>query len=597
MKNLITLTLLLLTTQAHSKSLLDYILNPKRLIPDAQSCSLESDELTTQCVESLCKGLSPDMYPMILMEDKFESFIISHPNKASEEELKRAEAYVDWQIKSINNGLDKIIAKTNDEIIKETTLEDKENFVAEYLMNECIVTFNLEKPVAQRVEMDCKEPQLQSHPVKKSVQQSYAAKLKDDLENSFYMGFYSEKEVAQLIPARESALKEFYNQFKATAQAADQQAQQLIAFMDKNWGQYSSLSYADRMRYLKGIGELSERQNPSFENSIYSGMCRTSECEDFFAELVKTRELRKKLSGVKEKINKPEFKKVAMASINVNETLKANAPSEKDIEAFDQQKEKVIEKILAYQKKLMSEHSFGVYKEKLKEATISLDKKFFENNSPEVTADEVVWENGTLLGMILRDDSSLYSQVGANLGSPIALTSDHYIDPKYKDFYDQDFNKVNVNYSLFSIKEKEHGTQILAHELGHHFSHLHDAGEFSPHTAEYVGKVKSCIKSRYDKFKSKTGKDGGSHYLEEEFADEFGFTTIDENTKMLFCPVLITPYQPNHLSLELMETGDPHPRDLWRSLNQLKASGKEIPLSCKELMLKNSESYEYKRCL
>lgn len=611
------LLLLVLSTHAHSKSLLDYILNPNRLAPDAFACAVdENDELKTQCVQELCKGISPDLYPMILKEDKFEEFMARQPQKPKEEILKKAEAKVDAEIRSILKGMDELIAGGNDGIIKKIPKAGKADLVTMYFMNECVMDLNPSRPEGKKIKIICKDEALQKHPARASIETNYETMIKSDWTSAMATGYFSDAEITQKVPARESELKKSYDNFKAL-NPSDDESKKLIDFLDKNWGKYATLPYAERMKYVKaldrisGVGSVTEVQTdpntPTPERE--STDCTVPECTTLFDEMVKSKDFIKKVVTARERIAKPEFKKLAMASIKVQETLVANAPTEKEIESFDESKEKVIKKILEVQKKHMSEHSYGVYEDMLEKLSIGFDESLVEStrtpNAPEGNSSNssnseynVEYDANTLLTAAIAGDSEVLSMIGADMGSPIALISDHYIDPKYKDFSDEDFEIPEINYSLFSLKEKAYGEQILAHEIGHHFSHMHIGGEFSKTTTDYIDRAKSCVKTRYEKFSTRTGMSAGDHYLEEEFADEFGFTTVDENSMMLFCPILVTPYDPdNHLSLEIMSTSDTHPQDLWRSLNQMKFSGRDVPLPCKELMLKNSESYEYKKCL
>jgi hypothetical protein len=596
MKKSFIFSFLLLSSNAYSKSLLDYVLHPNRLAPDAQSCALEDDDdLKTQCVEALCKGLNPDLYPMILEDDKFESFINSHPNKVTEETLKKNESYFDYQVRSISKAIDAMAAKPVEDLIKEFSKTDKQTMVTSYFTSKCSQTISPEKPLAERLSVTCDDPDLDKNPLKTKIGLAQAVGYQQNISDALIMGYYSEKEVAALVPGQEQLLKTEYEAFKATNPEGDQ-SKKLIEFMDKSWGKYATLDYAGRMRFLKGLNEI--RLKKDVESSYQTNLCFAPECETMFDEMVRKDDVQKKLMKIKTALTSAEFRKTALASMKVQSALKANAPTEEDISAFNGHKEKVIDALLEYQEKTMSEHSFSVYKEKLASAVVSLDDSIMESSVYETGETEASWSNDSILQLAYQGPEYLYSYVGASQGAPMALISDYYNDPKYKDFYEDGFDEVEVKYSLFSLKEKEYGAMIFAHELGHHFSHLHTAGEFSPKTAAYVDQAKSCIKNRYEKFQAATGKDAGNHYLEEEFADEFGFTVNDENSKMLFCPLLVTPYSTEgHLSLDIMGSADNHPQDLWRSLNQLKASGREIPLSCKELMLKNAESYEYKRCL
>jgi hypothetical protein len=595
MRKSILFSFLLVTNTVYSKSLLDYVLNPNRLAPDAQVCALEDDDLKTQCVEGLCKGLSPDLYPMILVGDRFESFINSHPNKVTEETLKKNESYFDYQVRSVAKAIDAMANKPVEDLIKEFSKSTKQSMVTSYFINKCSQLISHDKPLAERISIACDDEALDKNPLKTKIALAQAVSFQQNISDALIMGYYDEKEVAALVPEHEQLLKADYDSFKGTKPEGEQ-SQKLIEFMDKSWGKYGSLDYAGRMRYLKGLTEIRNKKNE--ESGYGSNLCFAPECETMFDEMVRHDGISKKLLDVKAKLLSPEFKKGALASLKVQSALKANAPSEEDIAAFNGHKEKVIESLLEYQKQSMSEHSFSIYKEKLASAVVSLDESIMETSVYDVGETEASWDSESILQLAYEGEENLYSYVGASQGAPIALISDYYNDPKYKEFYEDGFDEVEVKYSLFSLKEKEYGAQIFAHELGHHFSHLHIAGEFSPKTAEYVDQAKACIKSRYEKFQAATGKDAGNHYLEEEFADEFGFTVNDENSKMLFCPLLVTPFFPDgHLSLEIMGSLDNHPQDLWRSLNQLKASGREIPTACKELMLKNAESYEYKRCL
>lgn len=613
------LFLLVLSTHAHSKSLLDYILNPNRLAPDAQVCAVEDDDLKTQCVQELCKGLSPDLYPMILKDDKFEAFMAGHAQRPKEETLKKAEVKIDKELKGILKGLDKIIAEGNEGIIKTVPKADKADFVAMHFMTECMMDLNPARPDGQKIKVSCKDAKLQNSPIRASVESSYEKMISSDWTAAMATGYYTDAEITQKVPAREEELKKSLEALKAT-NPTDENLKKLIAFMDKNWGKYSTLGYTERMKFVKGLDKI---DGVGLETTtVYdpqaplppipereSTDCTIPECATFFDELVKTKDLGKKLAESRTRIASPEFKKLAQASIKVHETIISNAPTEEEIEAFDETKEKIIEKILEVQKTHMSEHSYAVYEELIKKVSIDLDKDILESSVSEANANtsgtpnqpdtsETHYDTSTLITAALAGDGQVLSMIGAELSSPIALISDHYIDAKYKDFDDEDFDTPNIGYSIFSLKEKAYGEQILAHELGHHFSHMHMGGEFSKLTTDYVDKAKSCVKSRYEKFNTRTGMSAGDHYLEEEFADEFGFTILDENSKTLFCPLLVSPYDPTtHLSLEIMSTMDTHPQDLWRSLNQLKYSGREIPLPCKELMLKNNESYEYKKCL
>jgi hypothetical protein len=581
------LLLVLFTSRAFGGDVLNYLIDPNRLSPDAHVCSEENSGLMSKCVEEICGPRDHSLFPMLIKADEFESFMDNLPEKVDPELAKKFEKKMDANVESLLRQLEKLEQMGPEQLKQEVSSNEKKNVTRDYIYSQCIPTIDGSLPVEKRIQVKCKDPQLDVHPVKQDFIAGMRTSMERDLENALLENFYSMQEISVILSKQEKSVRGFLDKLDSE----DEEHKKLSVFLNKHWGKFDQLDHINKLLYLKAFTEL-KRQDPDF----YTSDCSTANCETFFDELVKRPSFAANVKKTKDYLNNPEMRKVAVASMMVDASIKANLPSEREIKQFEKSSKKTIDAIKGHFKTIMSPDSFKQYEGSLKKLIIKLDDEFTQDHHH---GDEEMapYEQpiSQIISMTMQPTDYLYMYAGASLGSPVALISDHYIDPAFKNFGAEDFERPVIGFSLFSLKEPHYGEQIFAHELGHHFSYLHQHGSFSKKTTVYVDQAKACIVSRYDGFKKSNGIDAGKIHLEEEFADEFGFTFRPKGQKLLFCPLLVSEAEP--LKLNILESFKSHPEELWRALNQVRFNGDKVPLSCQQLIQKYSDQYQHKKCL
>ncbi|HXH29974.1 MAG TPA: hypothetical protein VNJ01_04110 [Bacteriovoracaceae bacterium] len=570
-RSLSFLILIMACSPTFAKSVLDVL--QSRVEPEVSCASEAKDELAMKCIASLCKDTKVTV-PMFITDP--QEYIEKTGYKVSQAKTDDFTEVLKTRIQELDGFLREL---EKSDLAKSFDDDQKFEILKKIYDAKCTQVISPNKLISVK----CSDPLLEKSPVKVIIQRSVTEQLKNNWDVGLAFKYYTHTEIPKLLtPKWKKKIKRKFNKL----------VEDDYVFMNENLNGFVGLNVNDRIRFIKIVSFL---QGDDHVRTVLE----TKAIGRYFNSVTKTPDFKNEIIKLRKKINAPDFFTSALASLETQAQLESLAPTAEELFTFEHTTDQVKEKIRAFQKAQvkdgkMSQHSAEHYAAEMDKLLFTYASEAF--NTGKITPASLPFffanQKDVMNVLLSPHHAGLYEFVGAGLGTTVALINDRYVDPLFRDLGDSNFGKAEIRFSLFSLKNPEFGKQILAHELGHHFSYLQQQGRLSEKTSQEVAKAKACISSRYQ------NRNAGVHYIEEDFADEWSFALFGETDPVYLCPLLQKAQGTELASLEILKNPDLHPPVFWRALNQFlsaKNAANTFPQVCSQLI--ENAPHKYKKCI
>ncbi|WPU64087.1 hypothetical protein [Peredibacter starrii] len=242
--------------------------------------------------------------------------------------------------------------------------------------------------------------------------------------------------------------------------------------------------------------------------------------------------------------------------------------------------------------------------------TVNFEKS--KSRSTETKASSLIDRTLDLMGYVDYDGNTApLSQMRLCSESLSYVAWDNFTPKSFRDpqappdeYAGQDPEKDNLNISIFSCTNQEHGKNIVAHELGHALSWAFLENKLSEKSYKEYMNLRSCANGLYkvqNDYEAPASfvHDQDRFRVEEDTADLIGYMTIPDKSLISNCTLLeVSEDGKSFENLELLNSrnSDTHSSGLMRVLQEAIHKRRALPASCKELVNANKDLYRFEPC-